>query len=135
MSTTALASYRHLLRSINLAFRGDAPLLQRARSDTRTAYEATRTLASDDAGVASKLQHAEEVAKVLRTQVVQGRRREPTADQPDANITQAAGPEQGKDSQFYELRIHPEIELGDNETIRQQKKNPFAGRTRKCGGF
>ena len=129
MPTTALASYRHLLRSINLAFRGDLPLLHKARSDTRTAYESSRDLTGDESGVAAKLQHAEEVAKVLRTQVVQGRKR-------DSDSTTTAAAQDGKgeqDSQFYELRIHPDIELGDNETIRQQKKNPYAGSVRKCG--
>lgn len=81
-----------------------------ARKEIRHNYEASRELT--EAERESKLQHAREVAKVLRTNVVQGKRDEAKPD-------------------TYDLRIHKDIELGDNETIRQQKSQPGSS-VEKC---
>ncbi|KAI4275938.1 MAG: hypothetical protein L6R35_006250, partial [Caloplaca aegaea] len=70
----ALPAYRHLLRSITLAFRDDTRLLTSALSTARSNFESSRILPPADA--ASKVAHAEEVAKVLRRNIVQGRRSE-----------------------------------------------------------
>ncbi|BFZ55361.1 Mitochondrial zinc maintenance protein 1, mitochondrial [Savitreella phatthalungensis] len=135
-STTATASYRHLLRAIHVAFRGDAPLLTRARMDSRTAYEDARAI-EDPQQADAKVRHAEEVAQVLRTQIVQGRRRDQTSE----GMTTVAEDEQTVDhasnGKIYELRIHKDIELGDNETIRKNKRDPSSAASSSggcCGG-
>lgn len=66
----ALPAYRHLLRSITLAFRDDTRLLTSALSSARSNFESCRSLPPGDA--ATKVAHAEEVAEVLRRNVVQG---------------------------------------------------------------
>ncbi|KAL9011150.1 MAG: hypothetical protein Q9173_003976 [Seirophora scorigena] len=66
----ALPAYRRLLRSITLAFRDDSRLLTSALSSARSNFESCRSLSPADA--VTKVAYAEEVAEVLRRNVVQG---------------------------------------------------------------
>ncbi|CAG8948948.1 hypothetical protein HYFRA_00002075 [Hymenoscyphus fraxineus] len=93
----ALAAYRHVLRSARLAFQGDLPILQAARLEARTAFEQKASLQPNDPAVGPAIAHAEEVAKILTENIVQGK-----------NI--------GGDK--YKLRIHEKTERGDNDTIK-----------------
>ncbi|KAI4132132.1 MAG: hypothetical protein LQ338_000886 [Usnochroma carphineum] len=68
----ALPAYRHLLRSITIAFQGDTRLLTSALSTARFQFEAARSLAPSSPDAAAKVAHAEEVAETLRRNVVQG---------------------------------------------------------------
>ncbi|KAL8652589.1 MAG: hypothetical protein Q9210_002588 [Variospora velana] len=94
----ALPAYRHLLRSITLAFRDDTRLLTSALSTARSNFESSRILPPAEA--ASKVAHAEEVAKVLRRNIVQG------------------SSEAKEDGEKFQLRIHEDTERGSNETIK-----------------
>lgn len=98
----ALYAYRDLLRSARIAFQGDARLLTGARSQARASYENNRQLrpSSDEAAVAIK--HANDVAKLLRENVVQGMQVEGSSEQ-----------------ERYQLRIHEYTERGDNDSIKQ----------------
>ncbi|CZS80750.1 unnamed protein product [Fusarium graminearum] len=107
----ALNAYRHLMRAARIAFQGDAPILSAAQLQIRNEFRQKATIDASDAPAAIK--HAEEVAKVLRQNVVQGRRIE-----------------DGKDS--YKLRIHEDIERGDNESIKTAGKGSMGGGC--CGG-
>lgn len=66
----ALPAYRHLLRSITIAFRSDTRLLTSALSTARSSFESSRSLPPTD--LPAKIAHAEEVALILRRNVVQG---------------------------------------------------------------
>ncbi|MCJ1324831.1 Mitochondrial zinc maintenance protein 1, mitochondrial [Thelotrema lepadinum] len=68
----ALAAYRHLLRATGLTFRGDFPLLLSARSRARAEFDSKSTLDSESQEALRQIRHAEEVAVVLRRNVVQG---------------------------------------------------------------
>jgi len=94
----ALAAYRHLLRSARLAFQGDLPLLHAAQQEARTHFQKNASLLPSDPAVAPAIKHAEEVAQILRQNVVQGKLEEST--------------------EAYKLRIHKDTERGDNDTIK-----------------
>ncbi|KAI5463947.1 hypothetical protein BGZ63DRAFT_334461, partial [Mariannaea sp. PMI_226] len=93
----ALSAYRSLLRSARLAFQGDAPILAAAQVQIRNEFRQRASIEPSDAPAA--IQHAQEVAKVLRENVVQGKKTE-------------------EDQNTYKLRIHKDIERGDNESIK-----------------
>jgi complex III assembly factor LYRM7 len=91
----ALAAYRHLLRSTRIAFqgsflppsyksrdlqtnicflKGDAQVLHAARFQARDAFRKNATMEQGDPALGPAIAHAEEVAKILRENVVQGKR-------------------------------------------------------------
>ncbi|EXA39845.1 hypothetical protein FOQG_14353 [Fusarium oxysporum f. sp. raphani 54005] len=90
---------------------GDAPILSAAQLQIRNEFRQKASIDAADASAAIK--HAEEVAKVLRQNVVQGQRTE-----------------EGKDT--FKLRIHEDIERGDNESIKTAGKGTVGGGC--CGG-
>ncbi|KAI8722608.1 Mitochondrial zinc maintenance protein 1, mitochondrial [Fusarium sp. LHS14.1] len=92
----ALNAYRHLMRAARIAFQGDTQILSAAQVQIRNEFRQKASI--DSTGVSAAIQHAEEVAKVLRENVVQGKKTE-----------------EGKDT--YKLRIHEHTERGDNESI------------------
>ncbi|KAF8427810.1 hypothetical protein EV426DRAFT_699886 [Tirmania nivea] len=106
----ALPAYRHLLRAIRTAFQDDHALQRAARASTRRAFAASRALAPDSPEARSGVAHAQEVARVLRENVVQGQR---------------AG-------DVYRLRIHPGIERGDNDTVKNPNTSATAPRVKCC---
>ncbi|KAI3400758.1 hypothetical protein diail_1967 [Diaporthe ilicicola] len=93
----ALQAYRHLLRASRLTFQGDERLLTSARDRIRTSFREKAALSPSDPAVAPAVQQAEQIAEMLRTNVVQGR------DEGDGR---------------YKLRIHEHTERGDNDTIK-----------------
>jgi len=99
----ALAAYRRLLRSTRIAFEGDTHLLHAARSQAREGFNNLRSAKAESDEAAKGIAHAEEVAKLLRHNIVQGQKVE------------------GKDA--LQLRIHDDIERGDNDSV----KNPRGG--------
>ncbi|KAF2658007.1 mitochondrial zinc maintenance protein 1, mitochondrial [Lophiostoma macrostomum CBS 122681] len=108
----ALSAYRHLLRSTRIAFHGDFNMLSAARQQARQNFEANRALSSGSEELSKQLSHAEEVAKFLRENVVQG---------------QAVD----NDAESYKLRIHEDTERGDNDDIKKGKGTTLAG-TKCC---
>ncbi|MCJ1425851.1 Mitochondrial zinc maintenance protein 1, mitochondrial [Sticta canariensis] len=103
----ALAAYRNLLRSTKIAFQGDSRVLHAARQSARQNFNEHRLLAPSSAEAEARIAHAEETALVLRRNVVQGER----VDGTEAGV--------GVDGGKYQLRIHSEIERGDNTTIKR----------------
>jgi len=97
LTTMALAAYRHLLRSARIAFQGDLPLLTAARHEARAGFLKNASLSPEDPALAPAIAHAEDVANILRQNVVQGKH-------------------EGDD--MYKLRIHEHTERGDNDTIK-----------------
>ncbi|KAF4982683.1 hypothetical protein FZEAL_1745 [Fusarium zealandicum] len=107
----ALNAYRSLIRAAKFAFQGDAPILSAAQVQIRNEFRQKASLDASDAPAAIK--HAEDVAKVLRQNVVQGKQIK-----------------EGEDR--YKLRIHEEIERGDNESIKTAGLGSVQGGC--CGG-
>jgi complex III assembly factor LYRM7 len=103
----ALAAYRHLLRSTRIAFQGDIPTLLSARYEARQKFESNRSLSSGSNELSEQIKLAEEVAKILRENVVQG---------------QAVD-----DGSKYKLRIHEHTERGNNEDIKKGGKDTTLG--------
>lgn len=118
----ALAAYRHLLRSTRIAFQGDSRVLHAARHTARENFNEHRSLAPSSAEAETWIAHAEEIALVLRRNVVQGER---------VDETEAGG---RVDGGKYQLRIHPEIERGDNATIKMGGENKGQSTGGCCAG-
>ncbi|KAI1436447.1 hypothetical protein GGR50DRAFT_236333 [Xylaria sp. CBS 124048] len=103
--SSALPVYRNLLRAVRLAFQGDGSALSAARSSIRQGFRDNATLEPSSSEFRSAVIHAQDVATILRQNVVQGKREGDT----------------------YKLRIHDDIERGDNNSVK------FAGKTLKQG--
>lgn len=69
----ALQAYRSLLRATRLTFQGDERLLTNARDQIRAGFREKAALSPTDPAVAPAVQHAQQVAAMLRENVVQGR--------------------------------------------------------------
>ncbi|RSL53468.1 Mitochondrial zinc maintenance protein 1, mitochondrial [Fusarium floridanum] len=108
----ALNAYRHLMRAARIAFQGDINVLSAAQLQIRNEFRQKASI--DPSGASAAIQHAEEVARVLRENVVQGKRIE-----------------EGKDT--FKLRIHEHTERGDNESILTAGKGNATGGG-CCGG-
>ena len=99
-------------------------MLLAARHQARTSFAAGRSLLPDSSEASERITHAEDVAKILRQNVVQGRKVESEEDQyrehsvVDTSI--------GTDGTLQELRIHKETERGDNDTIKTSSKGQGA---------
>ena len=70
----ALAAYRHLLRATRVAFQGDIELLTASRTQARQQFQDNRSLELQSTEAENAIKHAEGVAEVLRTNIVQGRK-------------------------------------------------------------
>ncbi|KAG0235342.1 hypothetical protein BGW41_000836 [Actinomortierella wolfii] len=98
----ALNAYRDLLRAQRVAFQGDIATLSAARDKTYQEFNMRRNETNEKI-IDEQLELAKQVASLLRHNLVQGVQKQ---DQKD----------------LYELKIRPETELGDNETLRQASK-------------
>ncbi|KAJ4335516.1 Mitochondrial zinc maintenance protein 1, mitochondrial [Didymella glomerata] len=107
----ALVAYRNLLRSARIAFQGDANVLSAARIEVRKNFETNRHLQTGTEEFQKSLAHANEVAKFLRENVVQG---------------------QATEGDNYKIRIHEHTERGDNEDIKKSKGKTTLGGTKCC---
>ncbi|KAH7308690.1 hypothetical protein B0I35DRAFT_483213 [Stachybotrys elegans] len=101
----ASAAYRDLWRATRIAFQGDNHILLAARDQIRQQFRAP---AAEAAGTAQALEHAHDVAKFLRENVVQGKRVE-------------------GDPNMFKLRIHEHTERGDNDSIKTAGSGKMAG--------
>ncbi|KAN0089406.1 hypothetical protein V8E51_019666 [Hyaloscypha variabilis] len=110
----ALAAYRHLLRSTRIAFQGDAQVLHAARFQARDAFRKNATMEQGDPALGPAIAHAEEVAKILRENVVQGKRVDKEGEE------------------RYKLRIHEHTERGDNNTVKMPNGQTVVIDGKKC---
>ncbi|KAI0403621.1 hypothetical protein F4802DRAFT_288502 [Xylaria palmicola] len=94
--SASLSSYRTLLRAARMAFQEDVATLAAARSSIRQGFLANAAVEPSSAEFAAKVKHAQEVAAILRMNVVQGK----------------------KEGDVYKLRIHEHTERGDNDTVK-----------------
>jgi hypothetical protein len=101
-SLSALSAYRQILRATRVAFRDDARVMVAARQEARRNFDQNRRVGIDNG---MQINHAIEVANILRHNLVQGAR------------------EDGDESAKWQLRIHDEIERGDNDSIKVGNQN------------
>ncbi|KAK0256269.1 Mitochondrial zinc maintenance protein 1, mitochondrial [Friedmanniomyces endolithicus] len=92
-----LATYRHLLRAINLSFANDPKLHPAAHRLAHESFAKTRRLDSGSIEALEAVKHAQSVAQILRENVVQGRK------------VGAEGEEK------YKLRFTEHTQLRDND--------------------
>ncbi|KAJ5726838.1 Mitochondrial zinc maintenance protein 1 [Penicillium malachiteum] len=101
-SAAALSAYRQVIRATRVAFRDDVRVMMAARQEARRNFDQNRRVAID---TGMQINHAIEVANILRHNLVQGAR------------------EDGNEAAKWELRIHDEIERGDNDSIKVAGKD------------
>ncbi|KAI2627156.1 hypothetical protein GGS21DRAFT_255969 [Xylaria nigripes] len=106
--SAALSAYRNVLRAARLAFQGDGVTLKAARQSIRDGFRAKAAIEPTSPEFRVAVGHAEDVATILRQNVVQGKREGDT----------------------YKLRIHEEIERGDNDTVKSAGNTLSSGK--KC---
>ncbi|KAK9454313.1 mitochondrial zinc maintenance protein 1, mitochondrial [Dipodascopsis uninucleata] len=126
-----LSSYRQLLRSTRIAFNGDIPVLSAARSEARKQFRKGREELVDSSDTSileeidKRLEHAQSVALLLRSNIVQG-----VKETDDIASDEGGKYTTGIDGGIYKLRLHKYSELGDNESIKGGKTN-LAGTSRR----
>ncbi|EAW13429.1 LYR motif-containing protein [Aspergillus clavatus NRRL 1] len=104
-SQTAVAArgaYRQILRATRVAFQNDFRVLIAARQEARQQFDKHRREGID---TPMQINHAKEVADILRHNIVQGVR------------------DGSDEASKWELRIHDDIERGDNDSIKIGGKN------------
>ncbi|PYI11987.1 mitochondrial zinc maintenance protein 1, mitochondrial [Aspergillus sclerotiicarbonarius CBS 121057] len=99
---SARSAYRQLLRATRVAFQDDVRVMIAARQEARRNFDSHRRNGID---TPMQINHAIEVADILKHNIVQGVR------------------EQGDENARWELRIHDDIERGDNDSIKIAGKN------------
>ncbi|KAL1952953.1 hypothetical protein VTO42DRAFT_3820 [Malbranchea cinnamomea] len=107
-SVSALSAYRQLLRATRIAFDGDMHTLLAARAECRRHFDQNRRLGVD---TPMHIQNALEAAEVLRKNIVQGVKTEKLNEKGEV------------EDSYFALRIHDEIERGDNDTIKMKGKD------------
>ena len=110
---------------------GDMNILSAARAEARKNFEQNRTLAAGSTELAAQITHAQEVAKFLRENVVQG---QATDDQGSYSTSHMLACAQKLPCliRATELRIHEQTERGDNEDIKKAKGKRTIGGPVKC---
>jgi complex III assembly factor LYRM7 len=109
---------------------GDLNVLVAARAEVRKNFEADRHLQAGSDDISKKITHAQEVAKFLRENVVQG---EATDDAGNYSTRQSPTPLNGMLlTCIVELRIHEDTERGDNEDIKKAKGKRTIGGAKCC---
>ncbi|KAH0430842.1 putative mitochondrial protein fmp16 [Colletotrichum kahawae] len=93
----SVPAYRHLWRAARIAFKGDDRVLTAAKQQIRQGFRDQASLAPSDASLRQAIEKAEDIAKILRQNIVQGKQDE---------------------TRVYKLRIHEDTERGDNDSVK-----------------
>ncbi|KAK2003794.1 hypothetical protein LX36DRAFT_650635 [Colletotrichum falcatum] len=93
----SLSAYRHIWRAARIAFKGDDRVLTAARQQIRQGFRDQASLSPTSPAYGQAIEKAEDIAKILRENVVQGKQDE---------------------SNTYKLRIHKDTERGDNDSVK-----------------
>ena len=121
---------QHLLNTLP----GDYRLLISAGRQARTAFSQNSSLLPSSPEASAQIAHAEDVAKILRQNVVQGRKVDGETGEKYREFCWAQGSCGIADLREIELRIHEETERGDNETIKMAGKRVPTALGGCCGG-
>ncbi|KTW30800.1 hypothetical protein T552_00512 [Pneumocystis carinii B80] len=95
-----LSSYRNLLRAVNVAFKDDLQLLKTSKKQIRNTYYHDKDKNLSEEEIQKKIKHANDVASILRKNIVQGRL---------------------NSSGHYSLRIHHDTERTSSKIIEKRK--------------
>lgn len=95
---------------------GDAPLLHAARTEARNSFQKNAMLSPNSPESVAAVSHAEEVAKILKQNVVQGKKEGEDLYSKSFQFEL----ETVSWLEWTELRIHEHTERGDNDTIKMQ---------------
>ncbi|KAG2188146.1 hypothetical protein INT44_000897 [Umbelopsis vinacea] len=112
----ALGAYRNLLKAQKQTFGADLVALNAARAKTYVEFNNSKN-ETDPAVVDEKIKLANQVASILKSNIVQGVRKEEETD-----------------TDIYKLKFHPGIELGDNDSIRNSKGSLRKSKKQKASG-
>ena len=110
-------------------------MLDSARQQIRQGFREKASLPASDPSIAPALQHAEEVASFLKTNLVQGKREEggKYSESLSPGVTTPPSEDSVADpTRRPELRIHEHTERGDNDSIKLGNKNASAGGVKCC---
>ncbi|BAE64811.1 mitochondrial zinc maintenance protein 1, mitochondrial [Aspergillus flavus] len=99
---SARGAYRQILRATRIAFHEDTRVLLAARQEARRQFDEHKRVGID---TPMQINHAIEVASILKHNIVQGVKPE------------------GDEAAKWELRIHDDIERGDNDSIKHAGKD------------
>ncbi|KAE8311232.1 Complex1LYR-like protein [Aspergillus parasiticus SU-1] len=99
---SARGAYRQILRATRIAFHEDTRVLLAARQEARRQFDEHKRVGID---TPMQINHAIEVASILKHNIVQGVKPE------------------GDEAAKWELRIHDDIERGDNDSIKHAGQN------------
>ncbi|PLB50657.1 hypothetical protein P170DRAFT_405989 [Aspergillus steynii IBT 23096] len=102
MAVSARSAYRQILRATRVAFQNDTRVMLAARQEARRNFDDHPRVGID---TPMKINHAVEVANILKHNLVQGSR---SAED---------------DAAKWELNIHDDIERGDNDSVKIGGKN------------
>ncbi|CAO3659588.1 unnamed protein product [Umbelopsis vinacea] len=112
----ALKAYKNLLQAQKQTFGADLTALQAAHAKTYAEFTKSKE-ESDPKIIEEKIGLANQVASILRSNIVQGVKKE---DQKDVDV--------------YELKFHSGIELGDNDSIRKAKGSHRKSKKQQTSG-
>lgn len=121
---------------------GDASLLHAARQETRNSFRKNASLLPEDPALAPAIAHAKEVAKILRENVVQGKKVDEDKyskcftplNWSRRNLTWELSVRTWLMQLWVELRIHEHTERGDNDTIKMPNGQTVVIDGKKCSG-
>ncbi|KAL9630603.1 MAG: hypothetical protein Q9164_006332 [Protoblastenia rupestris] len=132
----ALAAYRQVLRSARIAFQDDARVLTAACAEARSKFDSLRHLPPDASGTEQKIAEAQEVARLLRQNVVQG---EPIAGQGEkyhielglarsntiSDVQDALPEDQDNTSVYSANSLVPPMDTSHEDPILDKPKSPY----------
>jgi complex III assembly factor LYRM7 len=103
---------------------GDMNTLFAARAEARKNFESNRALAAGSDELSKQITHAQEVAKFLRENVVQGQAAENDSNYSTPLNAHGVG---HYTNHTIELRIHEHTERGDNDDIKKAGNSTLGG--------
>lgn len=100
MNNPTLRAYKTALRATSKAFQGDRPILEAARLKIKQGILENQLVKQPE--LEEQINNLNEISLFLTKNIVQG--------------------EEQKDGKYF-LKFHSDIELGDNDTIKQSKED------------
>jgi hypothetical protein len=128
----ALNAYRHVLRSARIAFETDLPILTAAKEQARAAFRQNASLPKDDPLVPKAIAHAEEVAVILKQNIVQGKNIGGDRYSTFYHSAIQSFSLNAITNPLLELRIHEHTERGDNDSIKMPNGQKVVIDGQKC---
>lgn len=105
----SLSLYRTLLRSVHVAFKDDSPAIKEAYAEIKKQFYSHKDVGPSDPVYEEKIQWGQDVARILKSNVVQGRQRK------QIEHTQSGHTDNGHGKEIvYRFKMEPRHEMADN---------------------